>query len=112
MTILNNLFFISVSRCGAHPVLENGVIVDVNSMFLKYKCNGFYTQVGPDTVVCHNDGTWSKLPECEGTDKSIPLFLIPKVYEKCYPNNDTFSLYFVQSHSVSWILLSMLGPIL
>uniref|UniRef100_A0A8C4NRY6 Sushi domain-containing protein n=1 Tax=Dicentrarchus labrax TaxID=13489 RepID=A0A8C4NRY6_DICLA len=65
MTMLNNLFFTSVSRCGTHPFLENGIVVDVNQMFLKNQCNGFYTQVGPDTVVCHNDGTWSKLPECK-----------------------------------------------
>ncbi|XP_051253715.1 coagulation factor XIII B chain-like isoform X4 [Dicentrarchus labrax] len=57
--------FVPISRCGTHPFLENGIVVDVNQMFLKNQCNGFYTQVGPDTVVCHNDGTWSKLPECK-----------------------------------------------
>uniref|UniRef100_UPI0037E95D10 complement factor H-related protein 1-like n=1 Tax=Semicossyphus pulcher TaxID=241346 RepID=UPI0037E95D10 len=54
-----------VDHCGDHPTILNGDVVQVQDMHLKYQCNAYYTKVGPDTVVCYNDGSWSKLPECK-----------------------------------------------
>ncbi|XP_039458695.1 complement factor H-like [Oreochromis aureus] len=55
----------NVRSCGARPSIENAIIVEEGPMYLKYQCNGFYKLVGPDTVNCYSDGSWSKLPTCE-----------------------------------------------
>uniref|UniRef100_A0A668VDL0 Sushi domain-containing protein n=1 Tax=Oreochromis aureus TaxID=47969 RepID=A0A668VDL0_OREAU len=55
----------AVRSCGARPSIENAIIVEEGPMYLKYQCNGFYKLVGPDTVNCYSDGSWSKLPTCE-----------------------------------------------
>ncbi|XP_065809913.1 complement factor H-related protein 1 isoform X5 [Labrus bergylta] len=57
--------FIPVNECGVSPVIPNGVVVQTERMYLKYECNSYYTRVGPDTVVCTNDGRWSELPSCK-----------------------------------------------
>nr|XP_020507211.1 complement factor H-like [Labrus bergylta] len=57
--------FIPVNECGVSPVIPNGVVVQTERMHLKYECNSYYTRVGPDTVVCTNDGRWSELPSCK-----------------------------------------------
>uniref|UniRef100_A0AAZ1Y5S6 Sushi domain-containing protein n=1 Tax=Oreochromis aureus TaxID=47969 RepID=A0AAZ1Y5S6_OREAU len=54
-----------IRSCGARPSIENAIIVEEGPMYLKYQCNGFYKLVGPDTVNCYSDGSWSKLPTCE-----------------------------------------------
>ncbi|XP_076601153.1 uncharacterized protein LOC143329231 [Chaetodon auriga] len=59
--------FTPISNCGDHPVVPDGVVVQTDRLFLKYRCNAFYTQVGSDTVVCHSDGSWSQLPVCKDT---------------------------------------------
>ncbi|XP_040911069.1 complement factor H-like isoform X2 [Toxotes jaculatrix] len=57
--------FITIDNCGTYPTVPNGVVVQEDRMYLKYKCNSFYTQVGLDTVVCQSDGTWSQPPTCK-----------------------------------------------
>ncbi|KAG7239068.1 hypothetical protein INR49_030220, partial [Caranx melampygus] len=57
---------ISVSKCGTHPTIEHGDIVEVDAMFLRIRCNASYNLVGPEKVVCYTDGTWSQLPICQG----------------------------------------------
>ena len=32
-----------------------------------FSCEGGYTLVGNGTVVCQVDGSWSDIPECQGT---------------------------------------------
>ncbi|XP_040911073.1 complement factor H-like [Toxotes jaculatrix] len=54
-----------IINCGRRPVISNGDVVDTGEMFLKYRCNSFYTRVGPDTVVCYSNGKWSEVPTCK-----------------------------------------------
>lgn len=88
--VTNNLFvclFVSVNNCGAYPVVPNSVAVKESEYILKYQCNNYYKHDGPETVMCHSDGSWSELPVCKGINKSISPFIIPKVYQRCCPNN-------------------------
>ncbi|GAA6222541.1 complement factor H-like [Lates japonicus] len=57
--------YATINTCGKHPVVPNAVVVQVERMYLKYKCNSFYKQEGLDTVACYGDGTWSALPVCK-----------------------------------------------
>ncbi|XP_060900172.1 complement factor H-like isoform X2 [Labrus mixtus] len=57
--------FIPVNECGVSPVIPNGVVVQTERLYLKYQCNSYYTRVGPEIVVCTNDGRWSELPFCQ-----------------------------------------------
>ncbi|XP_035489404.2 coagulation factor XIII B chain [Scophthalmus maximus] len=57
---------VPIYNCGVHPTVAHGDVVQTAPMYLKYKCSAFYTQVGPETVVCYNDDTWSSLPVCKG----------------------------------------------
>ncbi|XP_062261053.1 complement factor H-like isoform X3 [Platichthys flesus] len=56
-----------IESCGKHPSIHNGDIVETREMYLKYACNSFYRYVGPKTVVCHSNGTWSNVPSCRAT---------------------------------------------
>nr|XP_057925186.1 complement factor H-like [Doryrhamphus excisus] len=56
---------VTVDNCRAYPRMPNGDVVRKSPMFIKYACNAFYKRVGPDTVVCYNDGTWSEVPTCK-----------------------------------------------
>ncbi|KAM7379008.1 hypothetical protein PAMP_004588 [Pampus punctatissimus] len=60
-----------IENCRTPPNVPNGDIVERSTMFLKYQCNGYYTLVGSDTVMCYNDGTWSKPPICKEAFCSI-----------------------------------------
>uniref|UniRef100_A0A3Q0RTE1 Sushi domain-containing protein n=1 Tax=Amphilophus citrinellus TaxID=61819 RepID=A0A3Q0RTE1_AMPCI len=51
--------------CGNRPVIQNAEVVEERPMYLKYQCNSFYRRVGPETVTCYSDGSWSQLPTCE-----------------------------------------------
>ncbi|XP_060940989.1 complement factor H-related protein 5-like isoform X2 [Limanda limanda] len=64
-TSANRPLFISIDNCGTNPVVPNGVVVQKERMYLKFKCQNFYKQVGEETVTCYNDGSWSKVPVCE-----------------------------------------------
>ncbi|XP_077471355.1 complement factor H-related protein 1-like [Stigmatopora argus] len=56
---------IEVDNCGPYPKVPNGDVVRKKTMSLRYACNGFYKRVGPETVVCYNNGSWSQLPTCK-----------------------------------------------
>ncbi|XP_061752846.1 complement factor H-like [Nerophis ophidion] len=56
---------VPVDNCGVVPRLPNGEVVRKRAMSLKYACNSFYKRVGPEMVVCYQDGTWSKVPTCK-----------------------------------------------
>ncbi|XP_044223431.1 complement factor H-like [Thunnus albacares] len=71
--------FTTIDNCGDHPSVPHGDVVVTERMYLKYQCQKYYKYEGPETVVCHNDGTWSKLPVCKGSSTtsdrdSRPLF--------------------------------------
>ncbi|XP_044075974.1 complement factor H-like isoform X2 [Siniperca chuatsi] len=53
-----------VSNCGKPPIVPNGEVLETNRLFLKYRCGTFYKLMGPETVVCYSDGTWSEVPTC------------------------------------------------
>ncbi|XP_039998938.1 complement factor H-related protein 1-like isoform X2 [Xiphias gladius] len=54
-----------INNCGKHPTIYNGDVSEIHPLFLKYQCNSFYKQVGPEEVVCYTDGTWSEVPTCK-----------------------------------------------
>ncbi|XP_067461408.1 complement factor H-like isoform X8 [Thunnus thynnus] len=56
---------ITIDNCGDHPSVPHGDVVVTERMYLKYQCQKYYKYEGPETVVCHNDGTWSNLPVCK-----------------------------------------------
>ncbi|XP_057713056.1 complement factor H-like [Corythoichthys intestinalis] len=62
-----------VDNCGPYPKVSNGDVVRKKTMSLRYACNGFYKRVGPETVVCYNNGTWSTLPTCKEAYCQIDL---------------------------------------
>ncbi|XP_034558825.1 complement factor H-related protein 4-like [Notolabrus celidotus] len=70
---------VSVDQCGQFPVVLNGVVVQMEGMHLKYQCNGFYTRVGPEQVVCYNDGTWSEQPICKEAFCIVDLALYSRI---------------------------------
>ncbi|KAG7227253.1 hypothetical protein INR49_013913 [Caranx melampygus] len=42
---------VSVSKCGTHPTIEHGDILEADAKFLRIWCNVFYRRVGPEKVV-------------------------------------------------------------
>ncbi|XP_061150686.1 coagulation factor XIII B chain-like isoform X2 [Syngnathus typhle] len=54
-----------VVNCGSYPKVPNGDVVRTKKRSLRYACNGFYKRVGPETVVCYANGTWSQPPTCK-----------------------------------------------
>ncbi|XP_026230206.1 uncharacterized protein LOC113171758 isoform X38 [Anabas testudineus] len=56
---------VPVDNCGRLPHVPNGDVGEQGQMFLKYQCSSYYKHVGPETVTCNSDGTWSTLPTCE-----------------------------------------------
>uniref|UniRef100_A0AAY5KS19 Sushi domain-containing protein n=1 Tax=Esox lucius TaxID=8010 RepID=A0AAY5KS19_ESOLU len=53
-------------KCGEKPVVDNGDYVsDDNRKFLTYECNLYYKLEGPEKVMCHSNGVWSKTPVCK-----------------------------------------------
>ncbi|XP_051254236.1 complement factor H-like isoform X4 [Dicentrarchus labrax] len=60
-----------INRCGSLPVVRDGVVVETDRMFVKYKCSRYYALVGPQTVSCYSDGTWSEVPTCKAAFCSV-----------------------------------------
>ncbi|CAN9503147.1 unnamed protein product [Ophioblennius macclurei] len=63
--------FTTIDRCGEIPVVANGVVVQTEHSYFKYKCVSYYKQVGSDTVRCHGDGSWSQVPTCRASYCSV-----------------------------------------
>uniref|UniRef100_A0A3B3VF90 Complement factor H-related protein 1-like n=1 Tax=Poecilia latipinna TaxID=48699 RepID=A0A3B3VF90_9TELE len=57
--------FVSIDHCGEIPHVPNGLPVQQDQRYVKYKCQNFYKLVGPETVVCHRGGRWSEVPKCK-----------------------------------------------
>ncbi|KAG8013985.1 Complement factor H, partial [Nibea albiflora] len=53
-----------IDRCGSPPEVLNG-LVEKSLWSLTYRCSVYYKLMGPETVVCYSDGTWSEVPTCE-----------------------------------------------
>ncbi|XP_062261055.1 complement factor H-like isoform X2 [Platichthys flesus] len=64
-TSANRPLLTTIEHCGTHPIVPNGVVVEEQRMYLKFKCQAFYKQVGEGTVTCFSDGSWSEVPVCE-----------------------------------------------
>ncbi|XP_065809914.1 complement factor H-related protein 1 isoform X1 [Labrus bergylta] len=79
---------VGVRNCGTFPTVANGEVVESNESFLKYSCKVFYKLVGPETVLCYGDGTWSNIPICRdaycavNTDEHPLLVSVGKVFIK------------------------------
>uniref|UniRef100_A0A3Q3ESC6 Sushi domain-containing protein n=1 Tax=Labrus bergylta TaxID=56723 RepID=A0A3Q3ESC6_9LABR len=77
-----------VRNCGTFPTVANGEVVESNESFLKYSCKVFYKLVGPETVLCYGNGTWSNIPICRdaycavNTDEHPLLVSVGKVFIK------------------------------
>ncbi|XP_051254211.1 complement factor H-like isoform X1 [Dicentrarchus labrax] len=68
---LNEHELTTINRCGSLPVVRDGVVVETDRMFVKYKCSRYYALVGPQTVSCYSDGTWSEVPTCKAAFCSV-----------------------------------------
>uniref|UniRef100_A0A3Q3F0S1 Sushi domain-containing protein n=1 Tax=Labrus bergylta TaxID=56723 RepID=A0A3Q3F0S1_9LABR len=79
---------VGVRNCGTFPTVANGEVVESNESFLKYSCKVFYKLVGPETVLCYGNGTWSNIPICRdaycavNTDEHPLLVSVGKVFIK------------------------------
>ncbi|XP_026230936.1 complement factor H-like [Anabas testudineus] len=62
---------VAINNCGAPPRVENGDVVQTQSMFLKYQCIDFYSLEGSDRVACYSNGQWSDVPTCRATYCSL-----------------------------------------
>ncbi|XP_036941257.1 complement factor H-like [Acanthopagrus latus] len=62
--------FLPINNCGRYPFVPYAA-VEAGRMNLRYRCDEYHTLVGLDTVVCHSDRSWSKLPDCK--EKSCVL---------------------------------------
>ncbi|XP_036941259.1 complement factor H-like isoform X2 [Acanthopagrus latus] len=62
--------FLPINNCGRYPDVPYAA-VEAGQMNLRYRCDEYHTLVGLDTVVCHSDRSWSKLPDCK--EKSCVL---------------------------------------
>uniref|UniRef100_A0A3Q1J735 Sushi domain-containing protein n=1 Tax=Anabas testudineus TaxID=64144 RepID=A0A3Q1J735_ANATE len=73
-------FIITVDNCGRLPHVPNGDVGEQGQMFLKYQCSSYYKHVGPETVTCNSDGTWSTLPTCEDAFCTLDPARYPESY--------------------------------
>ncbi|XP_031711110.1 complement factor H-related protein 3-like, partial [Anarrhichthys ocellatus] len=94
-----------VSNCGKHPVVPNGDFVEKTEIFVRYQCASFYKLVGPDTVQCYSDGTWSKVPTCKATFCSVDTRHVYELIDdgvKFIRDGDTVKLECVKkSHQIN-----------
>lgn len=74
---LNSPFTLFVSpaqSCGPPPTVKNAVVHTTGDTHLNnasYECNPGLQLVGPKTLTCLANGTWSlPAPSCEGMEKS------------------------------------------
>ncbi|KAG7526015.1 hypothetical protein JOB18_035540 [Solea senegalensis] len=99
---------VPVSRCGDPPRVEHAEVVETRDMFVRYQCNNFFTEVGPEEVMCFSDGRWSQLPTCESiycsvdTDQSLKLLSVGMKFIKygdnmeleCRPNRSWLTKHY------------------
>ncbi|KAM8728666.1 complement factor H-related protein 3-like [Acanthopagrus schlegelii] len=57
----------TVDICGILPKIPKAVVVRNFRRSVKYGCQQYYKLLGPDSVRCYSDGTWSELPSCEAS---------------------------------------------
>ncbi|XP_055359600.1 complement factor H-like [Betta splendens] len=73
-----------VSHCGNLPHIPHSAVLP-GRITLTYSCAGNYKLIGPKTVVCYNDGTWSETPTCEAEGHCV---LDPAQYNRGTFNRD------------------------
>ncbi|TKS80139.1 Complement factor H [Collichthys lucidus] len=71
-----------IHQCGSPPKVHNGLVVEKSLRSLTYKCNIYYKLMGPDTVACYSDGTWSEVPTCAVWFCSVNTDEDPKLIPK------------------------------
>ncbi|XP_019128879.2 complement factor H-related protein 1-like isoform X6 [Larimichthys crocea] len=81
--------FATIDQCGSPPNVLDGLVVEESLRSLTYKCNSYYKLIGPDTVVCYSDGTWSEVPTCADRFCSVNTDKDPKLI----PNGVTYIKY-------------------
>ncbi|XP_055359599.1 complement factor H-like isoform X2 [Betta splendens] len=59
-----------VANCGNYPYVPQSTVVS-SRMALKYSCPAPYELMGPETVVCNSDGSWSDLPMCKAPGQCV-----------------------------------------
>lgn len=57
--------FLPIHNCGDSPDVPNAVVMEQEIRSLKYSCQTYYKLVGPETVVCYSDKSWSEVPKCK-----------------------------------------------
>ncbi|XP_059200389.1 complement factor H-like [Centropristis striata] len=65
-------------NCGAAPVVKDGV-VHVGLTSLTYQCVRHYKLVGPEQVMCYNNGEWSERPTCKADFCFVNTALYPEL---------------------------------
>ncbi|XP_022610948.1 complement factor H-related protein 1-like isoform X2 [Seriola dumerili] len=92
---------IPINNCGRHPTIENGDVVEIADMFLRFRCNSFYRRVGPEKVTCDTDRTWSDEPMCEAAYCSLDTSEYPDLIPdgvKFIKDGDRVELKCVKKH--------------
>ncbi|XP_073347933.1 complement factor H-related protein 3-like isoform X2 [Pagrus major] len=57
----------TIGICGTPPKIQDAEVVRTLRRSVKYQCNRYYKRLGPESVRCYSDGTWSELPTCEAS---------------------------------------------
>ena len=68
--LLNWVHLCSVADCKNLTSFQNGQVKMPQLAFksvASFSCNSGYRLLGNGTVVCQESGTWSDIPECQGT---------------------------------------------
>ena len=80
-SLLTRTHLLSAADCPSGLALRNGQVLISRMVFKSVatvNCDDGYKLVGNSTVVCQEDGTWSKTPECQGIP-APDLYLIVSI---------------------------------
>ncbi|XP_059200396.1 complement factor H-related protein 3-like isoform X2 [Centropristis striata] len=69
---------VPTDNCGDPPVVKDGV-VHVGLTSLTYQCVQYYKLVGPQQVVCYDNGEWSERPTCKANFCHVNTALYPEL---------------------------------
>ena len=99
-----SFFSVSVDICGDPPKIPKAVVARTLRRSVKYSCQQYYKRLGPESVRCYSDGTWSELPSCEGIHKSV----LKACHRRRLEKNQVNKLFFFSFCAASFCVVNTL----
>ena len=92
----------TAQSCGPPPIVQDAQVQTTGETYLhnaSYVCNAGLQLVGPKTLMCLSNGTWSlPAPTCEGIDDGpIPV----SIHHRCHRA--------FLNYSISWFFISVMS---